>query len=151
MDSFYGGADEYLDLLTSRIIPKVEKEIGLSSSRAISGYSLGGLFSIYSMFRTDMFSLSASMSGSLWYPSFMEYVLSNVPLAKIKGVYFSLGDRERLTSNPYLKRVEECTKVIFDYFQDKGIPSTFELNVGNHYKNVVRRTVKGLNWMLENT
>lgn len=151
MDSFLGGADEYLDLLTSKIIPEVEKEIGTPSVRAISGYSLGGLFAIYSLFRTDLFSFSASISGSLWYPSFKEFVCSSPLLRSLEGVYFSLGDRERLTGNPYLNTVEESTIQIFRYFKDNGVNTIFESNKGNHYKNAVKRTVKGLNWIIENS
>lgn len=61
-----GGADEYLRLLTEEIIPKAEEEItGAPPWRGIVGYSLAGLFALYTIYRTDLFSRVGSMSGSL--------------------------------------------------------------------------------------
>ena len=32
---------------------------------------------------------------------------------------------------------------------ERGIPSKFELNPGNHFKNPPLRVVKGINWLLQ--
>ena len=69
-----GGADEYLDLMQSEIIPRAKELIkGEPSFLGIAGYSLAGLFAIYAMYRTDIFDRVASMSGSLWFPDFKQY------------------------------------------------------------------------------
>ncbi|SCH17996.1 Predicted hydrolase of the alpha/beta superfamily [uncultured Clostridium sp.] len=61
-----GGADEYLRLLTEEIIPMAEKEIaGAPRWRGIVGYSLAGLFALYAIYRTDLFSRFGSMPDSL--------------------------------------------------------------------------------------
>ena len=63
-----GGADDYLRLLTEEIIPTAEKEInGVPSWRGIAGYSLAGLFALYAIYRTDLFSRIGSISGSFWF------------------------------------------------------------------------------------
>ena len=33
---------------------------------------------------------------------------------------------------------------------ERGIPSKFELNPGNHFKNPPLRVVKGIKWLLDN-
>lgn len=61
-----GGADNYLQLLAEEIIPAAEKEInGVPHWRGIAGYSLAGLFALYAIYQTDLFSCVGSMSGSL--------------------------------------------------------------------------------------
>ena len=68
-----GGADEYLDLLLTEILPKAEERIGGTPSFiGIAGYSLAGLFALYAAYRCDAFDRFASMSGSLWFPDFKE-------------------------------------------------------------------------------
>ena len=66
-----GKADEYLEQLVSKIIPEVRKD---PEYIALCGYSLAGLFAIYSLYRTDIFSRIASASGSFWYPNFCKFV-----------------------------------------------------------------------------
>ena len=89
-----GGADDYLRLLIEEIIPTAEKEIdGVPRWRGIAGYSLAGLFSLYAIYRTDLFSLVGSMSGSLWFPGMKEYIL--LPRAKAPaGPYLLLPGRQ---------------------------------------------------------
>ncbi|WP_353733977.1 alpha/beta hydrolase-fold protein [Oscillibacter sp.] len=56
-DPCTGGADDYLRLLTEEIIPAAEKKItGVPCWRGIAGYSLAGLFALYSIYQTDLFS-----------------------------------------------------------------------------------------------
>lgn len=145
-----GGADEYLMLLTEELLPKAEEAVqGPVLWRGLAGYSLAGLFAIYSAYRTQIFSRLASMSGSLWFPEFKEYVFSH----EIKGcperLYLSLGDRECRTNNPYLRTVQENTGEIAGYYTRKGIDTMYCLNPGNHFKNTARRTAAGIAWILE--
>ena len=72
-----GGADNYLQLLTEEIMPRAEKLVHGVSWRGLAGYSLAGLFAVYSLYRTAVFSRIASMSGSLWFPGLMEYIASH--------------------------------------------------------------------------
>ncbi len=144
-----GGADEYLRLLTEEILPKAEEAVqGPVSWRGLAGYSLAGLFAIYAACRTSFFSRIASVSGSLWFPGFREYVTAHEMAGDITQVYLSLGDRECRTGNPYMKTVQERTGEIAALYAQKGIDTIFQLNPGNHFKNVVRRTATGIAWIL---
>lgn len=144
-----GGADDYLKLLTQEIMPEAERLVaGDFSWRGLAGYSLAGLFALYATYQTDLFSRIASMSGSLWFPDFQEYVFSHEMKAVPERLYLSLGDREDKTRNPYLKTVRERTEAINAFYQQKGIKTVYQLNPGNHFQNGIQRTASGIEWIL---
>lgn len=146
---FIGGADDYLGILTSAIIPDVEKRIGKVGERIIAGYSLAGLFALYSLYKSDCFQLSASVSSSLWFPGFKEFALSHDFSPGVKKVYFSIGDKESNTTNPYLRKTEDITRQVEEHFRKSGIKTVFTLNKGNHYKNASGRLANALSWLLD--
>lgn len=118
---FAGGADDYLRLLTGEILPAAERMLpGPPRWRGIAGYSLAGLFAVYALCNTDAFSRAASVSGSLWFPGFREYVLSHAPLHQPDCVYFSLGDRESKTRNSVLQTVQESTEACSAFSGNKA-------------------------------
>ena len=148
-ESCTGGADDYLRHLTTEIIPTAEKELaGVPSWRGIAGYSLAGLFALYAIYQTDMFSRVGCMSGSLWFPGFKEYIFSHEPKRRPDCIYFSLGDKEAKTRNPILKTVQENTEEIRAFYQSKGIDTVFQLNPGNHFVQGIERTIAGIQWLL---
>lgn len=140
-----GGADDYLRLLAEEIVPTAEREIsGVPQWRGIAGYSLAGLFALYAIYRTDLFSRVGSMSGSLWFPGMKEYIVSHTPKRRPDRIYFSLGDKESKTRNPVLRSVRQNTEEIHAFYQAKGIDTVFQLNPGNHYDHAAERTAAGL-------
>ena len=148
-EPFTSGADDYLWLLVEEIISRAEKELaGPPAWRGIAGYSLAGLFALYAIYQTDVFSRVGCMSGSLWFPGFKEYVLSHEPKRWPDCIYFSLGDKEAKTRNPVLKTVQEKTEEIQTFYQNKGIDTVFQLNPGNHFVQGIERTVAGIHWLL---
>ena len=148
-ESCTGGADDYLRHLTTEIIPTAEKELaGVPSWRGIAGYSLAGLFALYAIYQTDMFSRVGCMSGSLWFPGFKEYIFSHEPKRRPECIYFSLGDKEAKTRNPVLKTVQENTEEIQAFYRSKGIDTVFQMNPGNHFVQGIERTIAGIQWLL---
>lgn len=147
---FQGKADSFLELLTGKIIPQAEAEAyGKIPWRGIAGYSLAGLFAIYSLFRTDLFLRAASISGSLWFPHFKEYVHSAGLRCLPECVYFSIGDKECRTENPYLRTVLRSTEEIAAFFKSQNINTAFQLNTGGHYTDTDARSAAGIRWILE--
>ena len=133
-DSCTGGADDYLRLLTEEIMPAAEKELGgVPRWRGIAGYSLAGLFALYAIYQTDLFSRVGSVSSSLWFPGMKEYIFSHEPKRWPDCIYFSLGDKESKTRNPILRTVQENTEEICAYYPRRGIDTVFQLNPGNHF------------------
>lgn len=144
-----GGADEYLRILTAEIIPIAEAEFpAVPRWRGIAGYSLAGLFAVYSIYQTDVFSHVGSISGSLWFPKIKEYIFSHEPKQKPARIYFSLGSSESKTHNPILKNVRRDTEELHAFYHSKGIDTVFQLNPGNHYDHVLERSATGIGWLL---
>ena len=146
-NAFSGGAGDYLQLLTQKIIPAAENNMGGISRRYIAGYSLAGLFAVYSMYETDAFSGAASVSGSLWFNGFKDFVFQNKMKAKPERVYFSVGNKESKTRNEYMKAVENNTREIESFYRKQGIETVFELNPGNHFQSVDSRIAAGISWL----
>ncbi|MBO6242370.1 MAG: alpha/beta hydrolase [Butyrivibrio sp.] len=144
-----GGADKYLKKLTDSIIPAIKNDVGTEPEYiGIAGYSLAGLFAIYSLYKTDIFSRAVSASGSMWFPDFVEYTQKNDFSKKPDKVYFSLGDKEAHTRHKLLGTVEDKTHEIYEQFKAKGINAIFEMNPGNHFKDADIRLAKGIAWIL---
>lgn len=145
-----GGADEYLELLVHEIVPEAEKSVlGKPAWRGLAGYSLAGLFAVYAVYRTNIFSRIASVSGSLWFPNFREYVLGHERECRPEAMYFSLGDKECKTRNPFLKTVQDNTEAIRDFYAEAGIDTVFQLNPGGHFKDTDGRMAAGIAWLLD--
>lgn len=143
--SYDGGADVYLRQLTEQILPWARSELpGISAYVGIAGYSLAGLFAIYSLYRCDVFDRAASISGSLWYPDFLRFVREHDFVRRPEKLYFSVGDKEAKTKNPFLKTVQENTETAAELYREKGIEVFFELNPGNHFREPELRTAKGI-------
>lgn len=147
-EPFTGGADEYLKLLTEKIIPAAEEDIN-PKFRGLAGYSLAGLFAIYALYRTDKFSKIASMSGSLWFPNFVDFCKNNQMRRTPENIYLSLGDKEAKTKNKYLSQVQINTEDIYHYYESIGISTKYVLNSGGHLTNVNQRQIDGIKYILE--
>lgn len=153
-EDYAGKAEEYLHSLTDKIIPEIERTIHELLGKKITaytivGYSLAGLFAIYSLYQTHVFKAAISCSGSLWYPDFIEYVKENEMKSYPEKIYFSLGNKEKNTKNELMAKVEENTKSIEQFFSEKSIQTIYEENEGNHFQDVTNRVAKGIRWILE--
>lgn len=147
-EMFTGGADAYLQFLTQQVIPQVEAGLNGILWRGLAGYSLAGLFTAYALYKTDLFSRAASMSGSLWYPGFKDFALQNTLCKTPQHLYLSLGDKEARTRNQYLKTVQQCTEELAAHYRSLGINTCYELNPGGHYRNIISRSAAGIKWLL---
>lgn len=147
-EMFTGGADAYLQFLTQQILPHAEAGLNGILWRGLAGYSLAGLFTVYAMYKTDLFSRAASMSGSLWYPGFKDFALKNTLRIAPQHLYFSLGDKEARARNQYLKTVQQCTEELAAHYRSLDINTFYELNPGGHYRNIISRSAAGIKWLL---
>ncbi len=75
--------------------------------------------------------------------------MSHEPVRKPERLYFSLGDTESRTRNPYLKSVQDDTGELAAFYRDRQIDTLFRLNRGNHYTEPARRTALGIGWLLD--
>lgn len=141
---FGGRAAEFLDKLMQEIIPVVEKRLGIEKAeRTILGVSLSGLFAVWSMFETDAFTNIISISGSLWYDGFVDWMKQNTPSPSIRKVCMLLGEKEKLAKEKRMATVEERTVAAADILKEKTDASiTFELVEGTHFSPIIPRLEK---------
>ena len=147
---FGGKSDEFLEELVNKAIPGAVSELETRPGFiAIAGYSLAGLFAVYSLYRTDVFSAASSASGSFWFTGFLEFASSHEFMVKPAGIYLSLGDTEARTRNPVMGTVQGNTEKLAELYRKKGIDTVFELNPGNHFKDPALRMARGIRSILE--
>lgn len=145
---FGGLADAYLGTLTHEIVPAAEAAAGIAPQwRGLAGYSLAGLLSVYAPYQTDIFSRTASVSGSLWFDGLADF-LQHAPPTLPERAYFSIGDREKNSKNPRLACVETRTQAAHQLMQARGASSILELNPGGHFEHVPARMARAVEWLL---
>lgn len=140
---FGGKGRGLLEKIKDSVIPA----LGNFRKIYIAGYSLAGLFSLWSLYESNLFSGCACCSGSLWYPGWVEYVNNNNPCSDSR-IYLSVGNREKNSKNEYMKLVEQAyaaTLVAID--KDSTITTHFDLNIGGHFNDASERVVKGISWL----
>ena len=116
--------------------------------RTIAGYSLAGLFATWAAFNSSAFSRIASASGSLWYPDFAHFATETPLACPIDCAYFSLGSKEAKTPSRLLRNVATGTDEVVAAFRSKGVPTQFESNPGNHFKEPALRMARGITWVI---
>ena len=145
-EDFGGGAEVTLEKLINIIKSEILTGRKMSEINLyIGGYSLSGLFSLWSAFQTDIFKGIAAVSPSVWYPDFYEYVQKNQIMTE--KVYLSLGKKEEKTRNPVMSTVGKAIKDIFELLS-QDTDCVLEWNEGNHFKEPDLRTAKGFAWLL---
>lgn len=143
---FKGNADQYLTLLL-RIMQKVESENRFPViKRILAGYSLGGLFSLFATSKTNLFSGICCASASFWYPKFVDYVETHDFF--FEKAYFSIGDKESHTKNPYLRNAYQDMMMVKQILETKKHLVYFEFNQGGHFSNPMKRVDKGVSFLL---
>ena len=115
--------------------------------RFLAGYSLAGLFSLWTLYQTDRFDGAASASGSLWYPGWLDYIAQRRPV-RHAAFSLSLGDKEEHTKNPVMARVGDATRETCRLLKAQGYPVTLAWNAGGHFADEQLRTVKAVQALL---
>lgn len=142
---YAGEAQETLSWLREEALPQAERDSRLApSSRAIAGYSLAGLFSLYAFLHDSSWAAIACLSGSLWYEGWLPHVESlDFPTAN-RYAFLSLGSKERRASRPQLKQVQERTEACIELLRMRGLQTDFVLNPGGHLTDIDWRIQQGL-------
>ena len=139
-----GMADLYLSKLENEIVPAVCDALPFPPSGLyLAGYSLGGLFAIYALWNTPLFTRAASASGSLWYPDIAEYCCSREPAGRPDRVYLSLGSKET-KGRGRTASLRSNTEAVAARLRSLGADVTFEENPGGHTHEADRRMAKGI-------
>ena len=147
-EGFGSGAPETLAFLLDSFIPAWSKMHPSDSRRFyLAGYSLAGLFALWSACQTNAFAGIAAVSPSVWYPGWHDYAETHP--VHTEQVYLSMGLKEEKTRNKVMSSVGDAIRFEHERLSKSGIRCTLEWNDGNHFVDSDKRTAKGLAWLLK--
>ena len=143
---FGGKAAVFLDKLTHEIIPETERDLGIEDAeRTLLGVSLSGLFAVWAAFNTDAFANIISISGSLWYDGFVEWMKEQTPSPQLKKICMLLGEKEKNAKEKRMATVEERTLDAANILKEKSQATvTCELVEGTHFSPILPRMERAM-------
>lgn len=148
--NFGDGATRTLEFIKNELIPALSEYTNTENKEIkyiLGGYSLAGLFSLWSGYQTDIFEGIAAVSPSVWYKKWIEYVEAEKPLSE--KIYLSLGDTEEKTKHQILSKIGDNIRKQHEILENSGnVKTVLEWNEGNHFKNPDIRTAKGFLWVM---
>ena len=148
--NFGDGASGTLEFIKNDLIPSLSEYISTENKEIkyiLGGYSLAGLFSLWSGYQTDIFEGIAAVSPSVWYKGWIEYVGAGKPLSE--KIYLSLGDTEEKTKHQILSKIGDNIRKQHEILENsENVKTVLEWNEGNHFKNPDIRTAKGFLWVM---
>ena len=148
--NFGDGAAGTLEFIKNELIPALSEYTNTENKEIkyiLGGYSLAGLFSLWSGYQTDIFEGIAAVSPSVWYKKWIEYVEAEKPLSE--KIYLSLGDTEEKTKHQILSKIGENIRKQYEILEKpENMKTILEWNEGNHFKDPDIRTAKGFLWVM---
>lgn len=149
-EGFGDGAGETLRFIREKILPFVTEQYACGSNIPVimGGYSLAGLFALWSACQMEMFSAVAAVSPSVWFPGWSDYVKEHK--LRSEQIYLSLGRKEEKTRNKIMAAVGDCIRELHQRLMGAGITSVLEWNEGNHFQESDLRCAKGFIWCVRN-
>ena len=144
-DGMFGGKAQYfLEMLKGDLFFNLEIALKIRKPRrSLVGVSLSGLFAVWATGCMPLFESVGSVSGSLWYDGFLEWMRSQKDFQCDK-YYFSLGEKEKDGKNKRLASVEEATLEAIDLLKSAGKEVFFDYNEGNHFGPLIERIEKAI-------
>ncbi len=139
---------ETLGYVTESLLPALEADYG-KLPVILGGYSLGGLFALWSSMQTDRFSAVAAASPSLWIKDWLDYAKDRP--VKAGKVYLSLGDQEEHVKNRSIARVGDSVRGEYELLQTQlGRENcTLVWNPGGHFQDGDKRLASAFSWCIK--
>lgn len=137
-----------LRYVTESLLPALEAEYG-KLPVILGGYSLGGLFALWSAVQTDRFAAIAAASPSLWIRDWLDYAEAH-PVQAGK-VYLSLGDQEEHVKNRAIARVGDSVRGEYELLKTQlGRENcTLVWNPGGHFQDGDKRLAAAFSWCIK--
>ena len=139
---------ETLRYVTDSLLPAMEAEYG-KLPVILGGYSLGGLFALWSSMQTDRFTAIAAASPSLWIRDWLDYAC--VHPVNAGKVYLSLGDQEEHVKNRAIARVGDSVRGEYELLKAQlgSENCTLVWNRGGHFQDGDKRQAAAFSWCIE--
>ncbi|WP_440962135.1 alpha/beta hydrolase [Paenibacillus nitricinens] len=120
--SFGGKGDAYLDYVYQNLVPYIKSAYRISQEPgklALGGVSLGGLISLYAMYRTEpIFDNFILISASVWFKDFIDY-MEITRLDRECKVYMYVGEQEGIQKTNAQKDMVPNSKRAFNLLKEK--------------------------------
>ena len=136
-----------LRYVTESLLPALEAEYG-NLPVILGGYSLGGLFALWSSSQTDRFAAIAAASPSLWIRGWLDFAQAHP--VKTAKVYLSLGDQEEHVKNRAIARVGDSVRGEYELLKAQlGEENcTLAWNAGGHFQDGDKRQAAAFSWCI---
>lgn len=136
-----------LRYVTESLLPALEAEYG-NLPVILGGYSLGGLFALWSSSQTDRFAAIAAASPSLWIRNWLDFAQAHP--VKTAKVYLSLGDQEEHVKNRAIARVGDSVRGEYELLKAQlGEENcTLAWNAGGHFQDGDKRQAAAFSWCI---
>ena len=140
--------EETLGYVTESLLPALEADYG-KLPVILGGYSLGGLFALWSAMQTERFAAIAAASPSLWIKDWLDYAKAH-PVQAGK-VYLSLGDQEEHVKNRAIARVGDSVRGEYELLKTQlGRENcTLVWNPGGHFQDGDKRLAAAFSWCIK--
>ncbi|MBP3716192.1 MAG: hypothetical protein J6I79_01675 [Paludibacteraceae bacterium] len=149
--AFSGNAASTLRYIEEQLLPYLQEKYGLRDNTRylLGGYSLAGLFSLWTSLQTDLFTGIAAASPSVWFKNWDIYASQHT--TKAKAVYLSLGDAEAGTNHPLLSRTGTNIEALHQQMRKQlgEERCILEWNKGGHFQFPEIRTGKGFGKLIK--
>jgi len=145
-ERFAGEAEAYMERLCTVLMPQLERMLPAEASgRYLCGYSLAGLFAVWSWLRGGPWDGVGCFSGSVWYDGFADWALGMMP--DPAALSLSIGQREKRTREPRMVQGECCMRRLAQAWEER-MPVSFALEPGGHFTDVPGRIARGIDRLL---
>lgn len=146
---FGGKAENLLAILQSDFFVNIEMSLRINKpQRYICGVSLSGLFALWASMKKELFIGIASVSGSLWYDGFVDW-MKGISSIHPSRFYFSLGEKEKSGKNARMATVETATLEVVEILKATGKDVIFEMTEGGHFSAIAPRLEKAITSLLQ--
>lgn len=141
-------ATDTLSYVTESLLPVLEAAHG-ELPVILGGYSLGGLFALWSSTQADRFAAIAAASPSLWIRDWLDFAKAHP--VKARKVYLSLGDMEEHVKNRSIARVGDCVRGEYGLLKAQlgEWNCTLAWNPGNHFQDGDKRLAAAFSWCVK--
>ncbi|MCJ8318829.1 MAG: alpha/beta hydrolase-fold protein [Colwellia sp.] len=146
-DDAFGGAATFQNYLKKDLLPFIDSQYRTNQQKALSGYSLGGLFTLYSMMQKETpFNAFIAMSPSAWFdgnslPTKIEPLLKQGQLTS--PVFISLANEEGMGVDKVIDVFEKSAPSELNW-QYKHYPNE------NHFTTALPALYDGLQFLAPN-
>lgn len=137
-----------LDYVLTSLVPELKHRFG-PLPMILGGYSLGGLFALWTSAQTDCFKAIAAASPSVWMRDWMPFARNHRPMAD--AVYLSLGDREEHVKNQAIARVGDNLRAQYELLKVQLGPErcTLVWEEGGHFADNAARLARAFVWCMK--